>query len=199
MFENKVCEFDKELQLFDEFYVKEYKYLRTFSKSINPSADYESLLHDCYLKCRDRIEVNGYLGTDYLNFVRVTIINTYKSNYRAGKRKQMVDFEDPNYYNTIEDILSLKDQQEEQETEREHRNIYLNTIIFEYIETVYSPKEIFVFKTYYLLKHKHLNYKTLSEMTGYSITSVSNIIKKMKKDIRLNLISYIFSGQTVNI
>jgi DNA-directed RNA polymerase specialized sigma subunit len=71
-------------------------------------------------------------------------------------------------------------------------------MIFEFIEENFNQKEVFVFRTYYLLKHKHLNYKTLAQVTGYSITSVSNIVKKIKKSIRENLQAYIMTGGTIN-
>jgi RNA polymerase sigma factor (sigma-70 family) len=189
---------DEKINKFNEFYVNQYKYLLGFSRSINPQADYESLLHDCYLKCRDRIEKNGFDGLDYMNFVRVTIMNQYKSNYRNIKKKQLVDIEDPDYYNTIESVSLTKEIQQEQQNEIYNKNIYLNTIIFEYVDKNFTARDQFIFKTYYLLKHKHLNYKTLSEVTGYSITSVSNTIKRMKKAIRTDIMSYILTGNTNN-
>jgi RNA polymerase sigma factor (sigma-70 family) len=188
--------YSNHLKLFDEFYVKEYKYLKSFARSINPSADYESLLHDCYIKCRDRIEVVGYQGSDYMNFVRVTIMNQYKSNYRLQKKRIFIDIENPDFYNNIEQTLLQQEHFQEQQKDTDQLNSYFNTMIYEYVQERYSPKEIFIFKTYYLLKHKHLNYKTLSTVTGFSMTSVSNTIKRMKKDLKENLMSYIYSGQT---
>jgi RNA polymerase sigma factor (sigma-70 family) len=189
---------EEKLKLFDEFFVKNYKYLIGFTKSINPSHDYQNTLHDVYVKLRERIEVNGYRGTDFLNYTRCSLMNTYKSQYRADKKRQMVDIENPDYHNTIEQILLQGQNQQEQQNEVDNRNIYLNTLIYEYIDVHFTAKERFVFSTYYLLKHKHLNYKTLAEVTGYSITSVSNIIKRMKKDIRENLELYIMSGNTIH-
>jgi hypothetical protein len=54
-----------------------------------------------------------------------------------------------------------------------------------------------IFKTYYVLKHKHLNYKQLALATNLSQTSVSNTIKTIKKDLRLNLLSYINTGYRI--
>jgi len=190
---------EEKIQEFNEFFQKNYRYLQGFTKSINPQHFYNDTLNDVYLKCRDRIEVNGYQGTDYLNFVRVALMNTYKSQYRCSKKKQLVDFEDSDYRQTIEEILLIEQQQQQQERELEHRDTYLNTMVFQFIEETFNAKEQFVFKTYFLLKHKKLNYKQLAEVTGYSITSVSNIIKMMKKKINLELGSYINSGQTINV
>jgi RNA polymerase sigma factor (sigma-70 family) len=187
---------DEKVIEFNEFFIKEYQYLMGFSKSINPQSDYESLLHDCYLRCRDRIEINGYEGTNYMNFMRVTIMNTFKSNYRNLKKRQIIDIENQNYYNTIEDILLQKEEQQEQEIEAIHQNEYLTTMIYEYVDNFYNQKENYIFKTYFILKHRHLNYKQLAQATGYSITSVSNVIKRIKKDLRKNIYSYIITGYT---
>lgn len=187
MHEQKVRDFDK-------FYTENYKYLISFSKSINPKADYESLTHDVFLRCRTRIADNGYSGETYLNFVRVSLMNFYKSNYRNEKNRQFIDINDQDYYGCVEDKLQLKEEQYQQEIEAQHKSEFLNEQIFEYLDKYYSSKEQFVFKTYFLLKHKHLNYRQLSEATNYSITAVSNIIKKIKKDIKLNIKCYILTG-----
>jgi len=186
-----------ELKLYDEFYVKEYRYLRGFCKSIDPREDYESLLHDCYIKCRDRIEINGYQGTDYMNFVRVTIMNTFKSEYRKKKKRMSVDVLDNNYYSHIEEMLLLAQTQSEQDQETYHENQCLVTYIYDFIDKYYDPKSVMIFKTYYLLKRKHLNYRQLSEATGYSMTAVSNTIKCIKKDLKENLQNYILYGERV--
>jgi len=183
---------------FDEFFKENYKYLNEFSKSINPKNDYKSLVHDVYLRTRTRINEHGYDGHDYLNFTRVALMNLFKSNYRSEKKKTMINIENEDYYQTIEQILLQKEEQNEQENDRQNLNVYLTTMVYDYIDHYYNQKEVFIFRTYYLLKHKHLNYKQLAEATGYSITSVSNIIKKMKKDLRQNLKSYILNGQRIN-
>ena len=49
-----------------------------------------------------------------------------------------------------------------------------------------------------ILHHKKLTYKKLAEITGYSLNSVANIIKKIKKQLRRDIISYINSGVTMD-
>jgi RNA polymerase sigma factor (sigma-70 family) len=189
--------YNNELQKFNEFYTKEYKYLKSFAKSINPSSDYESLLHDCYLKCHDRIATNGYQGTEFLNFTRVTIMNTYKGNYKAQKKKQMIDIEDPDFYASVEEILANKEDLQQQDFEAQERNSYIVTMIYEYLDKYYDDKEKFVFKTYFLLKSKHLNYKQLSIACKMSISTVSIIIKRIKQDLRINLKSFILTNKKI--
>jgi len=176
---------------FDKFFETEYDYLLSFAKSIDPKAPYEDLLHDCYGKIKDRIVANGFTGDTFLNFTRVTLMNTYKSNYRLLQKRPQVPYHDLNFKYKIENTLQTEREQIEQEEQRQNSIEYLNTMIYCYIDEKYNEKERFVFKTYYLLKPKKLNYRTLAEATGYSITTVSNIIKKMKKDLRQNLIPYI--------
>lgn len=179
---------------YNQFFEQNYKYLLGFAKSIDPKNDYENLLHGVYLKCRDRIEVNGFQGDGYLNFTRVAIMNTFKGNYRLKKKMTLVDIDDQCYYNTIEDALLDKEYDDIQDKEIQDRNVLLVTSIYEYLDQFCSQRDVFVFRTYYLLKHKHLNYKQLSEATGYSITTVSNAIKRLKKELRLNIICYIKTG-----
>ena len=186
---------------FDEFFVKEYDYLVQFSRSIDPQSDFEGLLHDCYIRCKDRITVNGYSGLTFMNYMRVTLQNQYKSNYRLLQKRPQVNFDNENYYHTIEVNLQYKNDQEQQEKELQDKVSYVNTMVWSYISEHFNQKEQFVFRTYFLLKPKRINYKQLSEATGYSITTVSNIIKRMKIDIKLNLESYIngtiITGHTV--
>lgn len=179
---------------FDRFFVEKYQYLQGFTKSINPRHEYLDTLHDSYIRARTRINENGYSGQSFLNYFRVVIINYYKSQYRNDKSRELVDIENPDYNQTIEDILSIKEDQLLQEIENNNRNTFLTSSIYEYLNKYYDQRDQFIFKTYFLLKHKHLNYKQLSEATGFSITAVSNTIKKIKKDLRINLKCYILNG-----
>jgi len=185
--------YDK-IREFDQFYSNNYRYLLGFSKSINPQADYESLTHDLYIRARNRIEVNGFSGDTFLNYTRVGLMNLYKSNYRSDKKHQLIDIENPDYYGCVEEHLQMKEYQEEQQDELNNLNTYLTSNVYEYLDKYTTPKEQYIFKTYYLLSHHHINYKELSRITGYSITSVSNIIKRLKKQLRVSLSLYIREG-----
>ena len=186
---------DKRVKEFDKFFVENYKYLLGFTRSIDVKNDYESLLHDCYVKCKTRLLLSGYSGNSYLNYTRVTIMNSYKTQYRDTKHA--VDFDCQDYEEEIEDRLQLKEDLEQQSKQHDYEMVFLNTMAYEYVNKYFNEKENMIFKTYYVLKHKHINYKMLSECTGYSITSVSNTIKKIKKALRINLVSYINTGLNV--
>jgi len=177
---------------FDEFFVKEYKYLKGFAKSINVKNDYENLLHDVYIKCRGRIALSGYSGQTYMNFIRVSIMNTYKTNFRDTK--YTIDFNNYDYSSEIEEKLQSDNKYEELRLQYDNDIIFINTLAYEYVDRYFTEKENAIFKTYYLLKHKQLNYKQLAEATNYSITSVSNTIKKIKKSLKENLLCYINTG-----
>lgn len=179
---------------FDEFFTANYKYLLGFSKSICPQADYESLTHDLYLRARTRIAANGFSGDTYMNYTRVGLMNLYKSHYRSKKKHILIDIEDPDYYNLTEEVLAMNEYQNDQQMELDQTNTYLTSNVYEYLDKYTTPKEQFIFKSYYLLKRHHINYKELSEITGYSITSVSNIIKRLKKQLRRSLSLYIRTG-----
>lgn len=183
---------------FNEFFIKNYKYLLGFAKSINTKNDYESLLHNCYLKAYQRILLSGYSGCTYLNFIRVIIMNQYKTTYRDNKRgdnKNTIDISNNNYSEEVEENLLNEYDYEEQSKAYDQQMSYINTMAFDYVNKYFNAKENMVFKTYYVLKHKHLNYKQLALVTNMSITSVSNIIKKIKKELIENLIIYINTGE----
>lgn len=181
-----------QLHEFNTFFASNYDFLLGFAKSINTKSDYESLLHNSYLKCAKRVDLSGYSGSTYLNFVRVVITNTYKTNYRDTRHT--IDADHPDYQEEIETVLAEEHEYQEQKRLREQEMSYINTQAFDYVDKYFSPRDNMIFKTYYVLKHKHLNYKQLAEATGYSITSVSNTIKKIKKQLRVNLLTYINTG-----
>lgn len=181
-----------QLQEFNTFFADNYNYLLGFAKSINVRNDYESLLHNSYLKCAKRVDLSGYSGSTYLNFVRVVITNTYKTNYRD--QRHTIDADHPDHQEEIETVLAEEHEYQEQKKLREQEMSYINTQAFDYVDKYFSPRDNMIFKTYYVLKHKHLNYKQLAEATGYSITSVSNTIKKIKKSLRQNLLTFINTG-----
>ena len=186
-----------QVQEFDRFFVDNYNYLLTFTKSIDPKNDYGSLLHTVYIRCRERIEKAGFSNTGYLNYTRCSLMNHYKTEFKKQKQKTNVNIDDPIYYQTIETTLQDQDYVDQQEKRVEGELSYIIAGLYEYLDKYYDSKHVFVFKTYYLLKHKHLNYKQLSDATGYSITAVSLIIKKIKKDLRKNLITFLKTGKNM--
>lgn len=193
------------LHEFNNFFIKNYKYLLGFTRSIDVHNDYESLLHDCYIKCHKRIDLSGYSGNTYLNFVRVTIINTYKTKYRDRKDFVAIDTcGEDGYLHSDNRVQSWNDKAEQRlldeyeydllQKEYDAEMSFYNTMVYEYVNKYFSPKENMIFKTYYVLKHKHLNYKQLSEVTNLSQSSVSNTIKNIKKSLKHNLLCYLNTG-----
>lgn len=181
-------------QEFDMFFSENYNYLLGFGKLINSKQDYESLLHDTYLKCRKRIDLSGFTGSTFLNFVRMSMSNLKTDNYRKTKNYVIIDIEDTDFQDEIDSRLLKDADYLEQRKNYDNEMSYLNTMAFEYVDKYFTAKENMVFKTYFILKNKQLNYKQLAEATNYSITTVSNIIMKIKKELRENLITYINTG-----
>lgn len=181
---------------FNTFFVDNYNYLLGFAKSIDVRNDYESLLHNCYLKCHKRIDLSGYSGTTYLNFMRVTIMNTYKSNYRD--KKYTVDIYQDDVINQAETELLDNEDYHQQRKDYDNEMSFLNTMAFEYVNKYFNSKQNMIFKTYYVLKHKHLTYKQLSDATNINMKTVSNTIKHIKKELQINLLVYINFGKKLN-
>ena len=180
---------------FNDFFVKEYKYLLGFTRSIDTRNDYESLLHDCYLKIANRIKLSGYSGSTYLNYMRCTIMNKYKTFYRD--RKFTIEFDNPDYISEVETVLLEENEYQDIRQEHDSDMGFLNSMAFEYVDKYFDEKQYMIFKTYFVLKHKHLNYKQLAVATNLSQTSVSKTIKHIKKELRFNLMCYINNGKNV--
>lgn len=179
---------DDKAKQFDNFFIQNYKLLMTFSKRLDNN-DYENLLHDVYLRCRDRVS-REYEGQEFLNFVRVSLMNYNKTIQKQKKKMQLVDINDQNYLPNIDQKLLQYEDFQEQENERQDNLSYIIANLYEYLEVYHNKRDVLIFKSYYLLKRKHLNYKELSDATGYSQGTVSTVIKKLKKSIRENLMIY---------
>ena len=196
------------LLAFNDFFAKEYAYLLGYA--LLRKADYpEDLLHNAYLKCYKRIMLSGFSGQTFLNFIRVTITNANTNTYRD--KKNNVEFlstseqaplgldegdvagqyNKQNFSEEIEQKLLQKDEDERIEADRQYDINFRHTMAFEYVNKYFNERDKMVFKTYYVLKYKHLNYKQLAKACNMSQSTVSNIIKHIKKELKENLRCYI--------
>jgi len=178
---------------FNIFFKQNYNYLLNFSKSFNKYIDYEDLLHNTYIKCLNRIQLSGFSGSTYLNFMRVAITNGYKTHYRDKKKQVELDY----HISEIDTYLQSEYQYHNNKIQQRENADIVNTYIFEYVNKYFDEKHERIFKSYYLLRYRHINYKKLSEITGYSITTVSNIIRYVKEQLKINLECYIYTGLNV--
>lgn len=190
------------LILFNQYFSEHYIYLRGFALLIKRQEDAENLLHDAYLRCYKRIELSGFSGSTFLNFIRVTMTNANKNSFRDSKEIVPIESQEcyneteysGNYDSEVEQKLLSTAEDEEVQKQYDYEVNYKHTMAFQYVDQYFNEKEKMVFRTYYVLKHKHLNYKQLSLACNMSQSSVSNIIKNIKKSLRLNLECYIRNG-----
>ena len=196
------------LMEFNQFFALNYQYLKGFAYLIKRQEDAENLLHDAYLRCYKRIDLSGFSGQTFLNFIRVTMTNANRNHHRDSKDN--VEFTLPDSYECDDNLIVTQDysveienkllqleQDEQQQREYDNDVSYKHTMAFEYVDKYFTEKDKMVFKTYYVLKHKHLNYKQLALATNMSQSSVSNIIKHIKKVLRVNLMCYISTGLNI--
>lgn len=185
-----------DLEQYNKCFSDNYNEFKVLAKSINNNYDYMGLLHTSYLLGLESIKRNGLKNRiNIKNFIKVIIINRYKTEYR--NKKQQIDIDCQDNQPEIESKLQLEEHQNQQDKESQTKRSYINTLLYEYVDQYYCEKDKFIFKTYYLLKHKHLNYKQLAEATGYSIATVSKIIKRIKKDLKINIECYILTGYRI--
>jgi RNA polymerase sigma factor (sigma-70 family) len=196
---------DTKVLEFNQFFVGNYKHLLGFVNLFRKEEYAEDILHDVFIKCYKAISFSGYSGNSYLSYTKRAIGNTRTNHFRNAKNSvdllSPVDYLPAEFNDTYESEAELKLLQQQQdellEVDRQNDVNFKHTMAFEYVDKYFSEKDRMVFKTYYVLKHKHLNYKQLSIATSMSQSTVSNIIKNIKKELRINLECYISTNMNL--
>lgn len=176
---------------FNEFFQNNYAELHEYATQLNTSStyDYDDLLHRSYLKCYNAIQKGNYTGNTYSSYTYVTIKNTYLTMIRDSKTW---------YDISTEEVQTLVENQliEDSEIDRQEEILimsYLVNGLYEFVDKYYDERDSNLFRIYYKL-NKKINYKQLSQLSGYSITAVSNVIKKIKQDLQKNYKYFIEFG-----
>jgi len=178
------------LSNFDTFVMRNYGRLKTHALVYTHNdEDATDLLHDTYLKIKQFIIMSGYTTQRFITHFCKSITNTFIDQKRKKK------------YNFI-DIEILDDTYEEDNyadiEEKTRENEYLCKYIFKYLERNYSEKEQYIFKVYYLYPPKsRMTYNKISQQTGISITTCSDTIKKIRYDLKLNLINFVNNERSI--
>lgn len=171
-------------------------YDRIFTNNYNKlkyavSDNQEDLLHQVYIKNRKRFENNNVftattnVENQLLNYISLSIHNHNKTVKKQESVINKLELD-----NEAEIKLLRNEKQEHDEKIYEKQLQFLIQELFKYVERNYSQAEFYIFRVYYLYDEKNkMTYKRLSEITGYSMSTVCNIIKTIKKDVKKNLIN----------
>lgn len=193
-------------QEFNNYFSKNYFYLLSYA-SLKNQREKEDILHDVFLKCYRTISLSGFSGHTFSNYIRRAIKNAATNKYRDNNVRNNVELEPSinytpteftdSYESEAEMKLLIKTEEEEQQKEYDYEVNFKHTMAFEYVNKYFSERDKMVFKTYYVLKYKHLNYKQLASATNMSQSTVSNIIKNIKKELKKNLECYLNTNMNI--
>lgn len=131
----------------------------------------EDVLNDTYIRIYDKIRFGGLVIADYkayfhraffTNFMQRVIGQTQSTEVALDNHDKIDDSE------SDEELIRAK--------------AALENDIFEYVYQRYPVHEFELFKTYVRLKPA-INYAELSKITAISVSTISDIVSKIKKDI----------------
>ncbi len=181
------------VKLYDKFFNDNYNKLLNDATSITQHYDYSvDMVHDNYLKVRNKIWKNGFNGDNYYGYLWLSIKNDWRVLKNREKIRKFIDIDDTtNHFDDIEkaeQYLLVEDNWNKQQEEYYQSVEYVVMELFKFVETRYDEKQSYIFKCYFLLC---LTYKELSNQTGYSQSYISNTIKPLKKDIKHNFEQYL--------
>jgi len=183
------------LQL-NNLYIHHYPYLLKFSKKITQQVnrnrhiktDYKDFPNQAYIKIIDKINKNNWKIVNHnitgltLTIIRNLIIDENKQN---KNNYGMFDSFNPEIEKILQDKIIIEEDNINYRNDLE----YISKMLFKYLELKYSEKDIYIFRVYYLTSKS--TYKKVSYLTKYHFTYISQIIKKIKMDLKSNFENYL--------
>ena len=173
------------VQTYNQIFAQNYKHFCIFAQN---DAD---LVNNVYLKIYNNFQVANFTGKTLseikekiYGYCKVSIYNTFLTQ----KRLQKNNIEIENCQTQLQQTESID---EDNRTETQQLE-FISMKLFQYLKLHYSEADEYVFTCYYLYdKDKRLTYAQLSTITGFSISKVCGIIKRIKQDLQQNLVNYI--------
>ncbi|MCD6435581.1 MAG: hypothetical protein J7L15_04270 [Clostridiales bacterium] len=170
----------------DEYYKQYINDLNEFCRKYNLQEDF---VNDTYIKLRKNyLNKTGLTTSDFSKLTKRAIWNRFIDETRDVKKKKTVYFDD------VSDAAIEKSLTEQYEWEKESKLYqlevqFLAKNLFFYLNSMnYSEIELFIFKTYVISGY---TYKEIENKFNISIDKSKNIMRKMRKDIKNNLLSWI--------
>lgn len=167
------------VQRFDDFITKNYVVLKTMAQQVCwNSPNYQDILQDKLLMIRNRILLSGFTGSNYNGFIWMSLSNSYRLERRNLSRKP---------------ILSLPDDYDEVDLSGTSRQFHddlevLTRHTFKYLDEFYGEKSRIL---YLQFQNRETNsYAKLAKASGLELRTIKNLISKIRKDLKANLINY---------
>ena len=186
MHEEKVKEFD---EYFVKNYEEHYRSCKTIAKSY-VNDDILDILHDAYIKVRNRIEKSGFNGTNYGGYLYLSIKNEFLIKKRNEKKYKEVGYDiNPNMYFEVEHLLLEFEEIAQSTAEYDRDLMYVSEKLFKFVEIHFDEKTNYVFRSYYLLPKQ--TYRKISARTNFTLKEISYIMKNTKKKIRKDFVKWV--------
>ena len=187
------------IQIYNNVFIKNYNYLLKWSNND------EDLLLDVYYKIHLKLQRDGFLNVNntiekkLLDYIKTAIRNTFLTSKTQQKTKTTNKINFNLVQSEVEDKLQYQYELQKDSELYQKQLEFFTKYIFQYLKSNYPDYKIYIFKTYYLSnpKNKKINYSVLAQRTNYSISTVSNIIVAIKKDLKQNLLPYIIKQEQI--
>ena len=141
----------------------------------------EENYHTCLLNAYENISKRGFKfpnnnlsksASSFMNYFFISLRNElYYSTEKAQRFNYEFDF----------DLLLVDEDEEEIRGERMREHVIIQSI-YEHVILNYSPIEAAIFQHYYRTPY---SYRKLSKINGYSVGYISEVINKIRDDIRI--------------
>ena len=123
-----------------------------------------------------------------MNYFKKSIVNQRRANWKTERDNRSISEE--GYRHQAELKLHVLNEILEEDLLYKRELNYVMMKLFQYLETHHEPYEIYVFKIYYFSGRK-LRYSEISALLNIKEWAIDNILKKLRKSLRENLITYI--------
>lgn len=161
---------EAEAQRFAKWFGQWYERLQ--EELIRKATYDEDVLNDTFMRMYDKIRFGGLDITDYKAYFHRAFFTNFMQQVFAEKQSRTTS-------------LGLVDQMDDTGTEEEliDYKLSLEYDIFDYVYHKYPVQQFEIFKMYIRLKPA-INYSELSKITEISVTSISEIISKIRRDVQ---------------
>lgn len=147
-------------------------YERLKTELMNKSTYDEDVLNDTFMRMYDKIRFGGLDIADYKAYFHRAFFTNFMQQVFAEQQSRTTP-------------LGLEDRMDNTGAEEEliEYKLSLEYDIFDYVYRKYPVQQFELFKMYIRLKPA-INYVQLSQITKISVTSISEIISKIRRDVQ---------------
>jgi len=180
---------------FGHFLSNQYSELVRKSYAICQHSEHSvDLLNGAIERTIERIRKSGFTDTTkFGGYILQSVKHDFHREERKCTKRHFVSADD--YQWEVEQMMKANDHN----SQHHHFETELVTkYLFQYLERFYPAKHATLFKVYYTTENNTYR-KIVQTQAGVTMSSVKNILSKMKQDVKRNLIKYIIHQESKEI